>query len=157
MADFKAKAGAAGIKKETIARLLQEDIDSEDVVALLSEDDIKALSLSTGQTLVMLRWVSSLTKPTTVPTEDDGTLGLADILADDDVSVPGKAYFPCDFMGGPSCTDSDTTVCTQGSSRLVLRGGAKPPKSGTAHPAPVDLGQRPNHEKTHQRGLSFVP
>ena len=136
MAEFKAKAGAAGIKKETIAKLLQDDIDSEDVVALLSEDDVKALSLSTGQTLVMLRWVSSLagtaaqgssstgaTEPPAVPTEDDGV--LADILADDDASVPGKAYFLCDFLGGPSCTDSDTTVCAQGSSRLVLRGGGE--------------------------------
>ena len=42
MAEFRAKAGAAGIKKETIAKLLQEDIDTEDVVALLSKDDIQA-------------------------------------------------------------------------------------------------------------------
>ena len=136
MAEFKAKAGAAGIKKDTITKLLQEDIDSEDVVALLSEDDIKALSLSTGQTLVLLRWASSLagtaaqsssstgvTETPAVPAGDDGI--LADMLADGDASAPGKAYFQCDFLGGPSCTDSDTTVCAQGSSRLVLRGGGE--------------------------------
>ena len=129
MAEFRSKAEAAGLKKETITKLIRDDIDSEDVVSLLSADDVKSLVLSTGQTLVLKRWIQTL-KPTddeaasvASATHDDG--GLSELLSDDNNTVPvtGKPLYPCDFVGGPSFPDRDTTVCAQGTSRLVLRAG----------------------------------
>ena len=63
MAEFRSKGGAAGIKKDTLTKLLvQEDIDSEEVIALLSEETYQGMKLSTGQTLMLQKWVSTLSR-----------------------------------------------------------------------------------------------
>ena len=57
---FKDEAEKMGIKKESVVKMLDQDIDSLAVIALLREGDIAAISLSTGQMLLLSRWVDTL-------------------------------------------------------------------------------------------------
>ena len=128
MAEFRQKAEAAGLKKDTITRLLKDDIDSEEVVAMLSDADIKALLFSTGQTILLRRWVKTLStgEDDTASSQTGEKEELSDLLADVDTSLPStssKPLFPCDFLGGSPYPDRDTTVCSQGASRLILKSG----------------------------------
>ena len=116
------------LKKDTITRLLKDDIDSEEVVAMLSDADIKALLFSTGQTILLRRWVKTLStgEDDTASSQTREKEELSDLLADVDTSLPstsGKPLFPCDFLGGSPYPERDTTVCSQGASRLILKSG----------------------------------
>ena len=48
------------LQEKTVGKMVDQDIDSLSVVGLLREADILALSLSTGQRLLLTRWVSVL-------------------------------------------------------------------------------------------------
>ena len=56
-----------GLKKETIAKLVAEDIDTCAILCLCSSVDIDELQLSRGQTLVLKQWLSHLTLEEEVP------------------------------------------------------------------------------------------
>ena len=63
--DFTETAETAGLKDGTIRKLLDQDIDSPLIVAMLEEADFAALQLSRGQTLVLRKWsrdISTFTK-----------------------------------------------------------------------------------------------
>ena len=92
---------------------------------MLTDEDMGKLQFSTGQSMLLKRWVHSLQTPTEQTgqeaepeTEDDA---LSDLLAEATAPTTGNPLFPCEFAGGPLSFDQDTTVCTQGSSRLVLK------------------------------------
>ena len=65
---FTEEAQTMGLKGKTVGKMVDQDIDSLSVVGLLREADILALSLSTGQRLLLTRWVSVL-RDTSVPSE----------------------------------------------------------------------------------------
>ena len=65
---FTEEAQTMGLKEETVGKMVDQDIDSLSVVGLLREADILALSLSTGQRLLLARWVSGL-RDASVPSE----------------------------------------------------------------------------------------
>ena len=66
---FMEEAEAMGMLEETVSKMVNQDIDSLSVVRLLREADISALSLSTGQRLLLTRWVSALRGLESVPSE----------------------------------------------------------------------------------------
>ena len=49
-----------GLKKDTIQKLVAEDIDTSDILRLCSEQDIDEFRFSRGQTLVLKHWVTLL-------------------------------------------------------------------------------------------------
>ena len=92
---FKDEAEKMGLKEGTVAKLVDQDIDSLAVIALLREGDITAISLSIGQMLLLTRWVVTLHDTEPAPSESvsgDETLGLQDQTP---CSVAGKALFRC--------------------------------------------------------------
>ena len=66
---FMEEANTMGLKEHTVSKMVDQDIDSLFVVGLLREADISALSLSTGQRLLLTRWVSVLRGLESVPSE----------------------------------------------------------------------------------------
>ena len=92
---FKDEAEKMGLKKETVAKMVDQDIDSLAVIALLREGDIAGISLSTGQRLLLSRWVVTLHDTEPAPWESvygKETSGLQDQTPR---SVAGKALFRC--------------------------------------------------------------
>ena len=63
------EAQMMGLKEDTVSKMMDQDIDSLSVVALLREADISALSLSTGQRLLLTRWASVLRGLESAPSE----------------------------------------------------------------------------------------
>ena len=53
-------ARAAGIKDATLDILLKEDFDSIEAVKCLSEDIVRSLGLTRGQSCLLLQWVQSI-------------------------------------------------------------------------------------------------
>ena len=53
-------ARAAGIKDATLDILLKEDFDSIEAVKCLSEDIVRSLGLTRGQSCILLQWVQSI-------------------------------------------------------------------------------------------------
>ena len=49
-----------GLKKDTVQKLVSEDIDTSDILRLCSVQDIDEFRFSKGQTLVLKQWVSLL-------------------------------------------------------------------------------------------------
>ena len=69
--DFTETAETAGLKDGTIRKLLDQDIDSPEIVAMLEEDDFDSLQLSRGQTLVLRKWSRNLAVGTTISVSGD--------------------------------------------------------------------------------------
>ena len=99
---FKDEAENRGLKKESVAKMVDQDIDSLAVIALLREGDIVVISLSTGQMLLLSRWVVTLHDTEPALSESEETSGLQDLLGDFSAenqeiprSVAGKALFRC--------------------------------------------------------------
>ena len=133
---IKDEAEKMGLKKETVAKLVDQDIDSLAVVTLLREGDIAAISLSTGQMLLLSRWVLTLHDAEPALSESvsgEETSGLQDLLGDFSAenqeqqtprSVAGKALFIIDNISrANSFSDefSDSPVCARGDVQLVMR------------------------------------
>ena len=59
MKTFREEAEAAGLKKETIQKLCAQDIDTLEVLGLMSDDHVSELELSRGQSLLLQKWVAS--------------------------------------------------------------------------------------------------
>ena len=83
---FQETAEAAGLKDGTVKTLIDQDIDSTDVVALLQPDDVNSLGLSRGQALLITRWVSTFSKPSPPPSVD---------AASDEAQSTSQAVGPC--------------------------------------------------------------
>ena len=93
--EFKDEAEKMGLKKETVAKMVDQDIDSLAVVVLLREGDIAAISLTVGQMLLLTRWVVTLhgTEPT--PSESVSGKETPGLQDQSPRSVAGKALFRC--------------------------------------------------------------
>lgn len=60
--DFEVAAAAAGLKQATIEKLVDNDYDSKDVVATITDGDLELLGLTLGQKSVLKKWITSLTQ-----------------------------------------------------------------------------------------------
>ena len=60
---FEEQCSSAGIKPETYEKLAAEDFDTVDSVKLLTDEDIKDLQLSKGQTRTLEKWRNNLNLP----------------------------------------------------------------------------------------------
>ena len=49
-----------GLKKETITKLCEQDIDTVDILRLCSSSDVDDFQLSKGQSLVLQQWIDHL-------------------------------------------------------------------------------------------------
>ena len=57
---FNEEGEQMGLKKDTLQKLIGEDIDTSSILRLCSDQDINAFHFSRGQTLVVKQWVSIL-------------------------------------------------------------------------------------------------
>ena len=136
MTAFKDDADKMGLKKDTVAKLIDSDIDSVDILAMLRESDITSLGLSMGQTIILRQWVQSL--QTTASSSQDSapeesTSGLSALLGDVEEEQhgnqassgsKGKPLFVIDFITrNTTYSDSfgDNPVCARGDVQLVMR------------------------------------
>ena len=98
---------------------------------MLGEEDVTAMQLSIGQLLVLKRWVktpeSDRASETTTQTSDkdpvlEEQFGEATETPSTSIS---KSLFVCDFVEGLPViiVDCDTMVCSQRTSKLVLKMG----------------------------------
>ena len=71
--DFAEAAETAGLKDLTVRKLLDDDVDSVEVISLLSQADVTDFGFTRGQTLLLQKWVRSLQDQTTA--EDTSTTG----------------------------------------------------------------------------------
>jgi len=133
---FKDEAEKMGLKKESVTKLVDKDIDSLAVIPLLRESDIAAISLSTGQMLLLSHWVTSCHGTESTPSElvsVEETSGLQDLLgelsAEDQGqqaprSVAGKPLYVIDHITRASSFSdafTDSPVCARGDVQLVMR------------------------------------
>ena len=148
--DFTETAETAGLKDGTIHKLLGQDIDSPEIVALLEEDDFDSLQLSRGQTLVLRKWSRDLAVGTTASVsgdEPDEDSTPAEPSPDDllvqlerpeeavteptaDYKALGKPLFITDFINRATVGLSDTVeweVCHEGDAQLVLHAARQKP------------------------------
>ena len=127
---FKDEAELAGLKKESVAKMIDADVDSLEVVCLLQESTIEQIGLTMGQSLLLTKWVSELKAPPSPPVSDAGSTQLQHLLGEiaatdqDPVSQPGKPLFIPEFINRASVyTDdtSDNTICVDGDVRLIMK------------------------------------
>ena len=57
---FTEEADKVGLKKESIAKLTGQDVDTVEILKLCSGSDVTDFALSKGQTLVLLQWIRQL-------------------------------------------------------------------------------------------------
>ena len=127
---FKDEAELAGLKKESVAKMIDADVDSLEVVCLLQESTIEQIGLMMGQSLLLTKWVSELKSIPSPPVSDAGSTQLQNLLGEIDatdqepVSQPGKPLFIPEFVNRASVYTNDTsdnTICVDGDVRLVMK------------------------------------
>ena len=148
--DFTEAAETAGLKDGMIRKLLDQDIDSPEDVAMLKEADFVDLQLSCGHMLVLRKWSRDLAADTAnsasgeepnldstpaEPSLDDLLVqlegpenGVTEPTAD--YKTLGKPLFITDFINRATVGLSDTIereVCHQGNAQLVLRAAQQKP------------------------------
>ena len=92
---FQDEAENRGLKKESVAKMVDQDIDSLAVIALLREGDIAAISLTIGQMLLLSRWVDTLHGTEPAPSESVSGKETSGLQDQSPRSVAGKALFRC--------------------------------------------------------------
>lgn len=60
--DFEIAAAAAGLKQATIEKLVDNDYDSKNAVATITDGDLELLGLTLGQRGMLKQWITSLTQ-----------------------------------------------------------------------------------------------
>ena len=84
-----------GLKKETIAKLCGQDVDTVDILRLCSSSDIDDFQLSKDQSLVLQQWIAQLsaedaassTAPSQVSQAENGALHA--LLGEMEETTPG--------------------------------------------------------------------
>ena len=95
---FNDSAEQAGLKKDTITKLVAQDLDSMDVLRLVSNDDIGHLELSRGQTLLLTELVKDL-KLQRLQTVSEGQVSV----------IAGPSAANTSVHEGPTTADAPNT------------------------------------------------